>query len=246
MKIGVAQLNLTEAMEKNAEKIIHFLEKGKEERLDVLAFPETALTGYIYDGFYDLDCGKVTDALARIARCVKGSAVHAVVGTPFRENDTLHNSAVVIFPDGRQAVYHKNLLVSYEEKYFRAGTRKLVFQAGGHGLGVMICRDQNSPELARELKGMGARGMFILSAHYYGLVESQMKREKNNALPLARAYENNVYVFKANAVGTIQGKVSYGGSMIIDPRGITVLRADDRHEELLACEVDFGRENPRW
>ena len=110
----------------------------------------------------------------------------------------------------------------------------------------MICRDQNSPELARELAGMGARGIFILSAHYYELVESHMKREKNSALPIARAYENSVYVFKANAVGAIQGKVSYGGSMLIDPRGITVLGAGDRDEELLVCEVDFEQENPRW
>jgi predicted amidohydrolase len=110
----------------------------------------------------------------------------------------------------------------------------------------MICRDQNSPELARAIAGMGARGIFILSAHYYDLVESRMKREKNRALPIARAYENGVYVFKANAVGSIQGKVSYGGSMLIDPRGITIQSAGERDEELLVCDIDFGRENPRW
>jgi predicted amidohydrolase len=246
MKIGVAQMNLAESVRENKEKILGFVERGIKEGLTCLAFPETALSGYVYDGFLTLDYAAVRAAIDEIGKSVRGKGLHAVVGTPFEEKGVRYNSAAVISPDGHTLVYHKNLLVSYEEKYFEPGSRKLAFEAGGYRFGVMICRDQNSPELARELAGMGARGIFILSAHYYGLIESHMKREKNCALPVARAYENGVYVFKANAVGTIQGKVSYGGSMLIDPRGITILRADDRNEELLVCDIDFGKENPRW
>jgi predicted amidohydrolase len=246
MKIGVAQLNLADSVGENTQKILGFVERGIHEGLACLAFPETALSGYVYDGFLTLDYAAVVSALDRIGKRVRGTGLHAVVGTPFEESGVRYNSAAVIYPDGRRLVYHKNLLVSYEEKYFKAGTKRLAFEAGGQRFGVMICRDQNSPELARELGGMGARGIFILSAHYYGLIESHMKREKNRALPVARAYENNVYVFKANAVGSIQGKVSYGGSMLIDPRGVTIQGADDRNEELLVCDIDFGKENPRW
>ena len=110
----------------------------------------------------------------------------------------------------------------------------------------MICRDQNSPGLAKELSDTGIKGIFMSSAHYYGLIESRMKMEKNIALPIARAYENGVYVFKSNAVGTLRHKISYGNSMIIDPRGIIVQRAGDVGEELLVHDIDFNEENPRW
>jgi predicted amidohydrolase len=73
-----------------------------------------------------------------------------------------------------------------------------------------------------------------------------MKLEKNVALPVARAYENEIYVFKANAVGTNHGTVSYGTSLIVDPRGVVVQRAGETHEELLVHDVDFARESPRW
>jgi predicted amidohydrolase len=246
MKIGVAQLNLTGSVGENEEKILGFVERGIREGLACLAFPETALSGYVYDGFLTLDYASVNAALDRIGERVRGTGLHAVVGTPFEEHGTRYNSAAVLFPDGRRLLYHKNLLVSYEERYFEPGVQKLVFEAAGRRFGVMICRDQNSPELARELAGMGARGVFILSAHYYDLVESRMKREKNRALPIARAYENGVFVFKSNAVGSIQGKISYGGSMLVDPRGIVIREAGDTGEELLSCDVDLEKENPRW
>jgi predicted amidohydrolase len=246
MKIGVVQMNLAESVAENAEKILEFVERGIKEGISCIAFPETALSGYVYDGFLALDFASVNAALDRIGKLVGGTGLHAVVGTPFEENGVRYNSAAVICPDGRRLVYHKNLLVPYEEKYFRPGGRKLVFEAGGRLFGVMICRDQNSPGLARELAVMGARGVFILSAHYYDLIESRMKREKNRAIPIARAYENGVFVFKANAVGTIQGKVSFGGSMLIDPRGIAIQEAGERGEELLVCDIDFEKENPRW
>jgi predicted amidohydrolase len=246
MKIGVAQVNLAESVRENTEKILDFVERGLKEGLSCLAFPETALSGYVYDRFLTLDYASVSAALERVAKRLRGTALTAVLGTPFEEKGVRYNSAAVIRPDGKRLLYHKNLLVSYEEKYFKPGVEKLVFEAAGRSFGVMICRDQNSPELARELAGKGARGVFILSAHYYDLVESRMKREKNRALPIARAYENGLYVFKSNAVGSMQGKISYGGSMLVDPRGIVIREAGDRGEELLVCDVDLDKENPRW
>ena len=237
MKIGVAQVDLADSVGENTEKILEFVERGLREKLSCLAFPETALSGYVFDRFLELDFASVDAALERIAKRLRGTGLHAVVGTPFVEKGARYNSAAVLSPDGRRLIYHKNLLVSYEEKYFRRGSDALVFEAEGALFGVMICRDQNSPALAAKLAGLGARGIFILSAHYYDLVESRMKREKNRALPIARAYENCVYVFKSNAVGTVQGRVSYGGSMLIDPRGIVIQEAGEREEGLSLIHI---------
>ena len=214
--------------------------------MEVLNFPETALTGYRFESFAQVDFEEVEAALADIGGQLRGGRLHVVLGTPTREKDTVYNSAVLVRPDGGRACYHKIHLVDYETAYFAKGSRRVIFEVNAQRFGIMICRDQNSPELARELKGLGARGVFISSAHYYELVESRMKREKNCALPIARAYENCLYVFKANAVGTLKHTVSYGGSMIVDPRGIVVQKAGETDEELLVYDLDVTRGNPHW
>lgn len=246
MKIGVAQIRLEDSVAINKDKILKCIDEAIEREVEVLNFPETALSGYIFEEFPRMDFTELEEGLAAISGALKGSSLHVITGTPFREGGELFNSAVVLYPDGRRLVYHKINLVSYEQNYFARGSRKVTFEVRGTAFGVMICRDQNSPELAKELKEMGVRGLFLLSAHYYELIESKMKREKNIALPIARAYENGLYVFKSNAVGTLKHRISYGNSMIIDPRGIVVQRAGETQEEMLAYDIDFSRGNPQW
>jgi predicted amidohydrolase len=57
-------------------------------------------------------------------------------------------------------------------------------------------------------------------------------------LPIARASENQFFVFLANAVGTIQGRISLGKSMIVGPNGIVLSEAGETQEELLAIDID--------
>jgi predicted amidohydrolase len=163
-----------------------------------------------------------------------------------RVDGHVYNSAAVLFPDGKRAFYHKRYLTDYEAAYFEPGDGDVLFEHRGHAVGVLVCRDQNRPEYTSALKKKGARVVFLLSAHHYELVESRMKREKNFALPVARAYENNLFVCKANTVGTIQGKISYGGSMIVDPRGIVVARGSEHQEQLLTYEADLNSTDLIW
>lgn len=246
MRIGVAQIRSLDTVEENAANILRFVDEGRRLGVQVLGFPETALSGYLFDGFSRIDPGRLGAALDQIATRLSSGRLAVVLGTPTKEDGRLRNSAVVLFPDGSRRVYHKMNLVSYERAWFAPGDAPLTFEVEGTRFGVAVCRDQNSPELARGLARAGARGLFLCSAHFYDPVEARLKAEKNVALPVVRAYENEIYVFKANAVGTNHGTVSYGSSMIVDPRGIVVQRAGETQEELLVHDVDFTRENPRW
>jgi len=86
----------------------------------------------------------------------------------------------------------------------------------------LICRDQNDAKLAHEYKTLGVDAIFILAAQFYEPIEAVRKLNKNRALPIARAVENNLFVLKANAVGSNNEKISLGGSMIVDPNGCIV------------------------
>jgi predicted amidohydrolase len=246
MKIGVVQMSLSEVLQKNLQKIHDFVNEALNKEIVVLAFPETALTGYIYKGFHDVDYSEVESSLANIQTSLRGSTLCVIVGTPMKIDGHVFNSAVVLFPDGKRTVYHKVFLTDYEQEYFEHGEKELTFEHLNTTFGILVCRDQNSPEHARKLKKKGAAAMFICSAHYYNLRESKLKLEKNTALPVARAYENNVYVCKSNVVGTTQGKISYGNSMIVDPNGIVVLRGDEISEKLLWYDAQLDIENKQW
>ncbi|MGQ9615366.1 MAG: carbon-nitrogen hydrolase family protein [Spirochaetota bacterium] len=237
MRIGVSQIYLFDSIEKNKERIIDYINIAKKKDVNILCFPETALSGYIFEGFLTLNYYELEGALKVISDVASQTKVIVVLGTPLKQNGVLYNSAVILYPDGKMLKYHKNNLVSHEELYFKPGKDSVIFDVEGFRFGVMVCRDQNFPELACNLKGLGAHGIFICSAHYYSLVEAKMKKEKNNALPIARAYENKLYVFKSNAVGTLKGRISYGNSMIVNPDGIVVLRASETGEEMLVYDI---------
>ena len=246
MRIGVAQIRSLDTIEANTANVLAFVDEARRQGVRVLAFPETAVTGYLLDAFPGVDAGKIDGAVGQIAARLRGGNLTVVVGSPTREGGTLRNSAFVLLPDGRRFLYHKMKLPSYETAWFTPGEATVSFEVDGTRFGVAVCRDQNAPELAGGLARAGARGLFLCSAHYYEPVESRAKLEKNVALPIVRAYENGIYVFKANAVGSNRGKVSYGTSMIVDPRGVVVQRAGETREELLFHDIDFERENPRW
>ena len=246
MRIAVAQIRALDTIEENAANILRFAEKARRLGAQILVFPEAALSGYLFDRFPVVDLAQLGAALIQVCTLLRDGRLTVVLGTPTEDGGHLRNSAVVIFPDGTRRVYHKINLVSYERAWFTAGDAVRTFEVDGISFGVAICRDQSSPELARELVHAGVRGIFLCSAHFYEPLEARMKIEKNVALPVARACENGIYVFKANAVGANRGTVSYGTSLIIDRRGVIVQRAGETQEELLVHDVDFAGPIPRW
>lgn len=238
MKIGAAQIRLYPDIERNLGNITHWLRVASEQGVEILNFPETCLTGYIYEAFHKVKQEAVERGLDELARLTRNLGIGVVVGTPWRTGERLFNSVAILLPDGRRLLYHKNILVSYEKAYFEPGSDILTFEIGGLKFGTIICRDQNSPELARRIKGDGAHVLFISCAHFYVPLEARMKVEKNRALPLARAYENEIFVCKANAVGTYLGRVNLGHSLIVGPNGMVICEAGETQEEILAFDID--------
>jgi predicted amidohydrolase len=246
MKIGAAQIHLYPSIEKNLKNITHWMRVASDQGVEILNFPETCLTGYIYEAFHQVKQEEVDRGLDTIAGLAQELRIGAVVGTPWRMGERLFNSVVAFLPDGMRFLYHKNMLVSYEKAYFEHGTDILTFEAGGLKFGTIICRDQNFPELARRIKSNGAHVLFISCAHFYVPLEARMKVEKNRALPIVRAYENELFVCKANAVGTYLGRINLGHSLIVGPNGVVICEAGETQEELLAFDIDPLNMEWRW
>jgi predicted amidohydrolase len=237
VKAGVAQIVLSYQIGSNVEKICNYINSAAGLKLDILCFPECSLTGYIRD-FNRIGGGEIEKAIDMVHQQVMESRVNVILGTPYFEHDRLFNAAALLRVDRSRAFYNKHILTPFDERYFTPGKRRLSFEIHGIKCGILICRDQNSPMLAKRYAEKGVRAIFILAAHYYPLKEAEWKLDKNKALPIARAVENEVYVFKANAVGSLGNTVSLGGSIIVGPEGPVISQSDKTGEGILYSEVN--------
>ena len=236
MKAAVAQVKLYNDIDANLIIISKYLSLASKEDIDILCFPECNITGYVRD-FSKISQNKVMETLNIIQEQAAKDCVNVIVGAPYFERKKRFNSAIVLLTNGRRHIYHKINLTSSDAAYFKKGKEPLIFQLDNVKFGVLICRDQNDPMLAREYKTLGADAIFILSAHFYEPIEAIRKLNKNRALPIARAVENNLFVLKANAVGTNNEKISLGRSLIIDPGGFIIHEGNTINEMVLSYEI---------
>ena len=237
MKAAVAQVKLYNEIDANLTTISKYISLASKENIDLLCFPECNITGYVRN-FTTVNQDEVTETLDIIQQQVTKVGVNVIVGTPYIERKKRFNSAIVLLTSGRRHIYHKINLTSSDEAYFKKGEEPLIFRVGDAKFGVLICRDQNDPVLAQKYKTLGADAIFILSAHFYDPIEAIRKVNKNRALPIARAVENNLWVLKSNAVGAINEKISVGGSLIIDVEGFVVHEGNCLNEMILSYEID--------
>lgn len=238
MKIAAAQIHLYPQVERNILNIKAWAEKAHAQGVDLVNFPETSVTGYLFEGFRQLTPGKISEAIGELGALARKLEINMVVGTPYPLEDRLYNSVVVFMADGTKLLYHKIHLVSFEEEYFAGGSDLVTFPCGNLTLGTIICRDQSFPMLSKKLKDAGVQVLLISCAHYYGINEARLKIDKNRALPIARACENKIFVCKANAVGSYRGQINLGHSMIVGPNGVVIAEAGETEEQLLTFDID--------
>jgi predicted amidohydrolase len=236
MKAAIAQVKLYNDIDANLATISKYISLASKENIDILCFPECNITGYVRD-FTNVNQNEVMDTLNNIQEEVTKNWVNVIAGAPYLERKKLFNSAIALLTNGKRHIYHKINLTSYDEAYFKKGKGPLIFQLDNTKFGVLICRDQNDPMLAQEYKALGADVILILSAHFYEPIEAIRKINKNRALPIARAVENNLWVLKANAVGSSNKKVSLGGSLVIDPEGFVIHEGNSLNEMILSYEI---------
>jgi predicted amidohydrolase len=163
-------------------------------------------------------------------------------------HERVGNTSVHVGPDGElKAVYRKIHMfdvvvgdVEYRESESSEPADEIVVSetAGGIGLGLSVCYDLRFPELYRILALRGAR-IVTVPANF-----TRITGEAHwEVLLRARAIENQVFVI-APGQGNRPGPEgdSYGNSMIVDPWGEILARADGDSETFVAADLDLGRQ----
>lgn len=212
MRIGIVQMGLSTDLNQNTQKILDHIMLASKRKIDLLCFPECALTGYIID-HHKVRMDDIRKEISKIQRASDKSGISLIVGTSWSRNKNnnkgnIYNTAVIMRPQSRIKLYFKNDLTEFDKKYFSKGNSTVAFKVKGIKCGVLICRDQNNPLLAAKYRNIDV--LFYLSSHYYSKLEAIKKGRKNKAFPIVRALENKIYVAKADAVGKQNGLVNLG------------------------------------
>ena len=236
IRIGIVQMSLSTKIDRNTQKILDYMTLAAKRGINLLCFPECALTGYVVN-HYNIRMDDIRNGISNIQRASDKFGISAIVGSSWHSNKNnnykkiIYNSSVIIRPYSKIKLYFKNELTDYDKKYFNKGDNTVPFEVKNIRCGVLICRDQTNPFLATKYRNIDI--LFYLSSHYYSKSEAVRKERKNKAFPIVRALENKVYVAKADAVGKQNGLVNFGGSMVVNPEGEVIAEAKKGRQEML-------------
>jgi NAD+ synthase (glutamine-hydrolysing) len=238
LRIALAQVNSTVGdLRGNTEKIIAFIQKARKQNVDLVAFPELAVTGYPPEDLV-LKPQFIEDNIAAVRKISSRTKdITAVVGFVDRKNG-LYNAAAVISDRKVKDIYHKIILPNYgvfdECRYFKPGKRFPVYAIRGTKVGINICEDiwhREGP--ARTQSHAGAEVIININASPYEMGKPSVRQK----IIAERSRENSVIIAYLNAVGGQDELVFDGSSMVYDHKGDLIARAGQFAEELMVLDL---------
>lgn len=231
----------------NLERMLAIVEAAEKDGVDLVVFPELALTGY---GLRDLvpECALRRDA-PEIRELVRASG-RTSFAFGFVEETPEHlffNSAAWVERGEIVHVHRKIHLPTYglfeEGRYFAAGESVRTFPTRFGRLAMLVCEDVWHLPMPYLAALDGALGVVALSSSPTRGVGGEGKAKNTLAwerLLLTYASSLTLFVIYANRCGFEDGVGFWGGSEIVSPSGEIVVKGKYHEEDLPTAVVDFG------
>ena len=240
IRFAIAQINSTVGdLSGNTKKIAEFTDRAKSLGVDLLTFPELAITGYPPEDLLlkPQFIKQNRQCLDRIIEHTSGMAL--VVG--FVDSDAdIYNAAAVLYDKKLVGIYRKSQLPNYgvfdENRYFQAGKQCPVFVIYDIGVGITVCEDiwyETGPATVQAYAG--ARLLINISASPY-YAGKGFSRERMLA---TRAADNVAIVVYSNLVGGQDELVFDGNSVIFNEQGEPIARGKQFEEDLVVIDLDM-------
>ncbi|MBR91879.1 MAG: NAD+ synthase [Dehalococcoidia bacterium] len=243
--LASAQINTTVGdIDSNTKKIINFIKKAEEKKVDILAFPELTITGYPpedlvhYDHFVNSNIKK----LKEISKSVKNTTV--VIGFVNKIKNRLYNSAAIIENKKIKYIYNKIHLPNYgvfdEKRYFYPGEEIPILEINNTKIGISICEDiweKESPVSIQARQG----AQIIININSSPFEYDKYRKRVNLIKKISK--ENNVYVLYTNQVGGQDELVFDGGSLLTNNMGEIISSSKRFDENLMIVTFDTKNES---
>jgi predicted amidohydrolase len=139
-------------------------ERAVAEKAEIVLFPELVVHGHCTPNTWELaEAVPAGPSTGRLVEIAKRHRVIVCAGMSEKENDLVFNTQVVIGPAGYLGKQRKLHLSRDEGFYYKGGRDITVFDVGSCKVGIVICYDNQFPEIARVLALRGAE--VILMPH---------------------------------------------------------------------------------
>ncbi len=236
MKIAAYQFAVTGSIKQNMQVIETAIGQAVAEGVELLVFPECALTGYPpHDMAYvtDIAFDEVADCFERLQQLAEEKNIHIIVGAVTKEQKKYYNSAILFAPGKENCVYHKRLLWGWDQENFSVGAEKGVFEITGRTIGVRICSEVRKTEYFKELE-QERTVLNVILFYDVTATEDVDRYEMLRAQVRARAVENACYTL---AVDTIRLHQS-APTILYDKAGRVLAELKRNAEEMLVYNLE--------
>ncbi|UCD81229.1 MAG: carbon-nitrogen hydrolase family protein [Desulfobacterales bacterium] len=223
----------------NLERAAALITRAAEEGARLVLFPEMFLTGYLLSEELRTMAEDVSGAsIRRLAQLAATHRIHVCTGFAERtpQSGGIFNSLVCLSERGEiLSIYRKAHLYDEEKNFFIPGNQAVVADTAIGRVGFLICYDIEFPEWSRINALRDAQLILVASANMEPWSAYQ------DTYAQARAMENQLYVAIANRIGRDGNFLFCGSSIVVDPMGNILTKADRQHPALLTAEIDLQR-----
>lgn len=244
MRIGIGQINPTVGdLKGNLEKIKLFVQEAEKKEVDLLCFPELALTGCPLEALL-FNASFLRDnslALQELVSFTSDKEMVVIVGY-VDCSDGIYDAAAVIYKGEIKGIYKKihitNSETFDEERYFDRGNSYMLFFIKGKKVAITIGQEIFLPLLPITTLSLWGTELLInlnASPYYIG------KREQRERFLSFLAKEHSLPLVFVNSAGGQDELVFEGSSVIVNHKGEILCRAKAFHEDLVVADLEDFR-----
>jgi predicted amidohydrolase len=269
IRVGAAQLGpIAKNEDRSAvvKRLVALVEEGADRGVDLIAFPELALTTFFprwytedvsgHDHYYERSMPSPrTEPLFHAAK--KAGIGFSLGYAELTGDGHRYNTTVLVDRDGTEVAKFRKVHIPghedhepwrdfqhLERRYFEESPDGFgVWRAFGGLIGLATCNDRRWPETYRV---MGLQGVEMILIGYNTPLDYAPDRSQNplqgfhNHLCMqAGAYQNGTFVVGVAKGGTEEGVESLAQSCIIAPSGQIVAQAVTTGDELIVADCDL-------
>ena len=235
MIIAIAQIDITwEDSNENMKTVEDFVKKALENEVELILFPEMALTGFT------MDINKLLlseyEIISWIKKIAVNNNINIGIGFAIKVDENGKNKYVIVSKEGKiLTTYTKMHPFSYsgEDKKYYSGDEICICKIEEFNIAPFICYDLRFPEIFQ---------LASKEAQIITVAASWPKSREQHWITLlkARAIENQCYVIGINRVGSGDGVQYNGASIFVSPNG-EILNEINSEEMLIIEELKIEK-----
>jgi len=263
MRVAGIQFSCEESKEQNISKAEELIKSAVDRCQPQLVCLQELFTTRYFPSQFDYSFFTLAEKIpgpttTRMAQVAKQHGVYIIAPIYEEAEPNLYfNSAPLISPDGKiLGVYRKihiplfdytlkddtngemRHISSYEKFYYAGGNDVPIFDTDIGKIGILICWDNEFPELWRLLEMKGVE--FVFSPYAMSRPTGEFYKEQWLFEARCCAYYFTTYVMKVNRVGPEGEMVYRGKSLVVDPTGKLIAGpASEEKDDILWADLDL-------